>query len=106
MALLCHVSLLPQAIYLDVYTNTPKVFLGLVRFTGIGFLPLLDDTIDSVLRSIDLYSSKILIFSFVRILHSIVCLLYNTAVDERKIREQVVKEKPKEEEGTRPQNGM
>jgi hypothetical protein len=72
--------------YLDVYVSTPKVFLGLVKFTGIGFLPLLDDTIDLVLHSIDLFSSPLLVYSFVKILHSIICILYQTAIEEREAR--------------------
>jgi hypothetical protein len=78
--------------YLNLYPNTPKVFLGLVKYTGAAFLPLLDDTVDVMLQGIDRFTSPLPVHVIMRILHSIVGVLYNIAVEERVERERKVKE--------------
>lgn len=79
--------------YLSLHPNAPKVFFGLVKYTGHAFLPLLDDTVALMLSSIDHFSSPLPVFILMRILHSIVGVLYGIAVEERKTREKEKEEK-------------
>lgn len=73
--------------YLSLHPNAPKVFFGLVKYTGHAFLPLLDDTVALMLSSIDHFSSPLPVFILMKILHSIVGVLHGIALDERKDRE-------------------
>eukprot|EP00026_Physarum_polycephalum_P001026 Phypoly_transcript_01027.p1 GENE.Phypoly_transcript_01027~~Phypoly_transcript_01027.p1 ORF type:complete len:1229 (-),score=281.34 Phypoly_transcript_01027:30-3716(-) len=91
--------------YLNLYPNTPKVFLGLVKYTGAAFLPLLDDTVDLMLQSIDRFTSPLPVYVIMRILHSIVGVLYNVAVEERAERERKAKETRTNEEGKEGEAG-
>ena len=63
-----------------------------MKHTGAAFLPLLDDTIDVMLQSVDKFMSPLPVFVIMRILHSIVGVLYQIAVEERTEREEQVRE--------------
>lgn len=59
----------------------------MIKYTGLAFLPLLDDTVEMMLHSVDQYTSSLPIFVFMRILHSIVGVLHKIAVQERNERQ-------------------
>ncbi|KAH3766235.1 TELO2-interacting protein 1 [Pelomyxa schiedti] len=64
--------------HIDSYPNTTLVFRGILNFAGAGFLPLLEDTLDSILKMLE-EKSSLYTESFFRILHSVTSVIASEA---------------------------